>query len=87
MAVMKNFILIYNHAKKELEDILQFEDDVASATRRYGELETEFRDSALMDIVLVGSDSIETVKVTHANYFTGAAEKKVRDLFRSLNFA
>ena len=26
-----------------------------------------------IDIVLIGSDSIETVRLTHANYFTGEA--------------
>ncbi len=31
------------------------------------------RDRADVDIVLVGSDSLETVKLTHANYFSGAA--------------
>jgi hypothetical protein len=27
----------------------------------------------MMDSVLVGSDSIETVKITHAHYFDGSA--------------
>lgn len=81
MAVLKNFILVYNHAKQELEKVLPFDEDIAAATRKYSELENTYRESALMDIVLVGSDSLETIKVTHANYFTGEAQRKVDAFF------
>ena len=39
----------------------------------YAKLEAEYRDSLSTDIVLVGSDSLETVKATHSTYFTGFA--------------
>lgn len=38
----------------------------------YARLEREHMDKAdRVEIVLIGSDSLETVKVTHANYFDG----------------
>jgi hypothetical protein len=33
-----------------------------------------------MDIMLVGSDSIDTVKVTHAKYFDGSARDQHADV-------
>lgn len=87
MDVVKNFILVYNHASQELEETYSFEDNTLAATRKYGELEEKYRGHTEMDIVLVGSDSIETVKITHANYFTGQAQRRVDDLFKSLNLA
>ena len=38
----------------------------------YAEQEAQYADQKLIEIVLVGSDSIETVKLTHANYFEGS---------------
>lgn len=46
----------------------------------YEEIEEFYRDSPHMDIVLEGSDSIETVKITHANYFDGSARDQYADV-------
>lgn len=35
----------------------------------YAKKEEEYRGRPKMEIVLIGSDSLETVKITHANYF------------------
>ena len=35
-----------------------------------------------IDIVLVGSDSLETVKITHSTYFAGASKVDLRSLLR-----
>jgi hypothetical protein len=36
-------------------------------------MEMQHRHDLHIDIVLIGSDSIETVRLTHANYYTGKA--------------
>lgn len=41
----------------------------AAALRAYEELEEKHRDDQNMEIVLVGADSIETVMLTHGNYW------------------
>ena len=74
---MKQFILIYNRNAQELEEVLQFNDDVVAATRTYGELERENLWSEEKDIVLLGSDSLDTLRKTHGNYFTGNAYRQV----------
>ncbi len=44
-------------------------DDPAEAVRAYGEMEEKHRDDRHLEIVLVGADSLETVMLTHGNYF------------------
>lgn len=84
MAAIQHFLLVFDHGKNELIQTREFGEDSAAATRCYGELEKEYRDSSLIDIVLVGSDSIETVMVTHSIYFTGNSERKVHDALSGL---
>jgi hypothetical protein len=67
-----HFLLVYDHKREALVgDPRQFKnaDEAASA---YAELEREHRDDPNVEIVLVGADSIETIKRTHGNYFNGA---------------
>lgn len=74
MAAIQHFILVFDHTKGHLvTDPLAFGEDSKSALAEYSALEREHRNNPNMDIVLVGSDSLDTVKVTHANYFDGTA--------------
>lgn len=73
MSAIKNFLLVFDHGKNELIEQVNFEEDVERATEAYSEMERKYRDNHRVDIVLVGSDSIETVMVTHSNYFAGTA--------------
>lgn len=83
MAAIKHFILVFDHNLGRLiSEPLAFGEDSRSALTRYSELERAYRENHNMDIVLIGSDSLETVKVTHANYFDGTAafSKYLRDI-------
>ena len=53
-------------------DVQSFGDDSERALRAYAADEERHRSDPQMDIVLVGSDSLDTVKITHANYWAGA---------------
>lgn len=66
---MKHFLLAFDHARNTLLVQREFGTDADHATEAYMELEREHRDNLNVDIVLVGSDSIETVRVTHSTYF------------------
>lgn len=68
-----HFLLVFDHAQGKLIHEQDFGHDLEAAVIAYGQMEHEHRDNQDIDIVLVGSDSIETVKVTHANYFDGSA--------------
>lgn len=83
MAAIQHFILVFDHNKGHLiDEPLTFGEDSKGALSRYSELERTYRENHNMDIVLIGSDSLETVKVTHANYFDGTAafSKYLRDI-------
>lgn len=67
-SVMKHFLLAFDHASNALVIQQEFA-DIHTATDAYEALEEQYRDSPRMDIVLVGSDSIESVKITHSTYF------------------
>lgn len=67
--MIKHFLLVYDHALGKLVDVIEFGKDSTAALKRYEQLEAEHREEPTMDIVLVGSDSLDTIKVTHRNYF------------------
>lgn len=64
---MTHFLLVYDHVRGVLISREEFS-DADDAGRRYAEVEREHF-SGDIEVVLVGSDSIETVMRTHGNYF------------------
>lgn len=69
---LRHFLLVFDHASAHLIQLLEFDTDVNEAMAEYARLEREHMDKAdRVEIVLIGSDSLDTVKVTHANYFDG----------------
>lgn len=76
---IQHFLLIYDHRSAGLSRVQEFGTNSQAAMKAYEEAEQEHRDNLLVDIVLVGSDSLQTVQVTHANYFAGefSAEESV----------
>ena len=68
---IKHFLLVFDHAAGRLVEERNFGSDSDGAVAAYAETETKYQDRKDVEIVLVGSDSIETVKFTHANYFDG----------------
>lgn len=82
---IQHFILVFDRHEGRLVDQLNFGVRAKAAVEKYEELEEEYREAPHMDIVLVGSDSIETVKITHANYFDGSARDVYADILRIAN--
>ncbi len=52
----------------------------AEATAAYGQLERQHLDDRDTEIVLVGSDSLDTVKRTHAQYFSDSSRVELPEL-------
>ena len=77
---IQHFLLIYDRHRDELMSHESFGADADAATTAYRAAEIEYHDRPEMDIVLVGSDSLETVKVTHSTYFSGAAARLLDSL-------
>ncbi len=68
---IRHFLLVFDHAQGKLVDERHFGTDQKAALDAYEACERAHREEPMIDIVLVGSDSIETVRMTHANYFEG----------------
>lgn len=68
-ASIHHFLLVFDHEAGHLVEQVDFGTDGPRAVKAYSAKETEYRDRKDIEIVLVGSDSIETVRMTHANYF------------------
>lgn len=82
---IQHFILVFDRKAGRLVDQLNYGAEAKNAVKKYEALEEEYRHEPHMDIVLVGSDSIETVKITHANYFDGSARDVFADVLRIAN--
>jgi len=71
MSEIQHFLLVFDHHRGELVEVQSFGDDAERALSAYAAVEERHRSDPQMDIVLVGSDSLDTVKITHANYWAG----------------
>lgn len=66
-----HFLLVYDLREGRLVDIQTFTSP-DEATAAYGRAELEHLEDRDTEIVLVGADSLETIKRTHGHYFTDA---------------
>ena len=77
---VQHFLLVFNHQQGKLVEVVEFGGDSEAAVAAYAAKERELQNDAALEIVLIGSDSLETVKRTHANYFQGPAASVERYL-------
>jgi hypothetical protein len=70
---IQHFLLVFDHDAGRLIETIPFGVDSERAVADYSAKEKEFEGRARIEVVLFGSDSLETVKLTHANYFDGSA--------------
>lgn len=70
---MKHFLLIYDHKAQTLRDKREFgvgEAEADAATAAYQAAEREYRTDPDIEIVLIGADSLDTVRRTHGHYLS-----------------
>jgi hypothetical protein len=65
---LQHFLLVYDLGAQHLIKQQEFDDGDEAATA-YAALEREFQGRDDLEIVLVGADSIETIRRTHEHYF------------------
>lgn len=73
MSNLKHYLLVFDHVKDELVHTEFDLRDVDLATSRYREAEMKYGHSDAIDVVLVASDSLASVRRTHSTYFEGFA--------------
>ena len=75
-----HFLIVFDRANQHvIGSPLQFT-DADAATEEYARVESDYRDRRDIEIVLIGSDSMETVYRTHGNYFGDGAGVPFREL-------
>ena len=62
------FLLVYDRPHLTLLRCDRMEDD-ATALKEYARTEARFRGRSDIEVVLLGSDSLETMMITHPHYF------------------
>lgn len=72
---IKHFLVIYD-IPNGLAHVDPFERDYDAALKAYADAEERYRDDSNVEVVLLGSDSAETLERTHSSYFE-LAEKHV----------
>lgn len=75
---LKHFLIIYNLRESRRVSLDEFGDDADRATHAYAAAEELYRqrgDQNDFEIVLVGADSLDTIKVTHSRYFDETREE------------
>ncbi|MGX9348115.1 hypothetical protein [Microbacterium sp. KNMS] len=77
-----HFLLAYSHKEQKLVSQYEFS-DAKRATKAYADAEAKHQNDSDYEIVLIGSDSIETIMKTHGHYFASESN----DLLSELTFA
>ena len=68
-----DFLIVYDHDARKQISLEEFRNS-APALKAYSEREAQYRDNTRVEVVLLGADSIEAIKVTHSNYFEDTAD-------------
>ncbi len=73
MTALSQFLIVFDHDRGALHQDVTVFADPAEALSAYDAAERHFAEQAHIEVVLIGSDSLDTVRRTHANYFHGTA--------------
>ena len=63
-----HYLFVFDHKTMDRE-IVEFGQDIEAALASYAQKEEEVKDDRSIEVVLVGSDSVESVRMTHSKYF------------------
>lgn len=69
MQEIYQFLIVYDADYNSVISIEQFKGDDPLAVKKYGERERENWGNSRRHVVLLGADSLQTLKHTHGNYF------------------
>lgn len=67
---IKHFLLTFDIGRQTAQ-VREFGDDYEAALNAYDEAEDQVRPDPQVEVVLLGADSLETLKKTHSSYFMG----------------
>ena len=68
-----DFLIAFDRDARKQISLEEFR-NTAKAVKAYGEREEQYRDNPRVEVVLLGAESIDAIKVTHSNYFEDTAD-------------
>ena len=71
-----DFLVTFDHDARKQIGLEEFR-NTAQALKAYSEREEQYRNNSRIEVVLLGADSIDAIKVTHSNYFEDTADALV----------
>jgi hypothetical protein len=74
MTTATSYFLIVYRLDERTAEVEDFGADEAAAATAYSEREHEHGDAMDVEVVLLGADSLETVRKTHSHYFVGTGD-------------
>jgi hypothetical protein len=78
---LHQFLIIYNARTQRLIQANDLGDNTTGAVAAYSECEQRYRGNEDIEVVLIGSDSLETIEKTHGHYF---GKVDPQEFFRSV---
>ena len=81
MKGLRHFLIVFDLERRELLESRDLGEDGERAAAVYSDQEARFRDDPAKEIVLIGADSLDTIRQTHAQYFDAARPEPLLDLF------
>jgi len=66
---IRHFLLVFDHNAGKLIETIDFGGESERAVEAYTAKEREFERQPRIEVVLIGSDSLDTIRRTHGNYF------------------
>lgn len=75
------FLFIYDRRADQLHELIKYGTNRCAALQAYSAVELQYLDKPWMDIVLIGAESLDTIKVTHSTYFDGGVRELIEKSF------
>ena len=67
-----DFLVTFDHDARKQISLEEFR-NTAQALKAYNEREEQYRDNPRVEVVLLGAESLDAIKVTHSNHFDDTA--------------
>ena len=68
-----DFLTTFDHDARMKSSLEEFR-NTAQALKAYVEREEQYRDNPRVEVILLGAESVDAIKVTHSNYFGDTAD-------------
>lgn len=78
---MKEFVIVFDRPTGDILEMVEFNgSDRGRAMAELFDRENKYKHQPSVEVVMLGADSLETLKRTHMRYFKGEIQKRIATL-------